>query len=169
LFARELDDAYLETLLHAIDTADPRVVEEGYHGHTIVVYRGRFVALARALEEVGVQGLDEAVSEARGDMLLADSLAGAREKVVEKVLRDLRQGLAVAQAGQEQLKAGLGAQATQVSGVRDTLVGQQQELATRLVAGQEALSGMRKTRVFRLLSWLEQLLARLLGPAPRED
>ena len=57
LFAHESDDEYLDTLLQEIDLNNPKIIEKGYHGYSIVFYRGRFLALADGLGDEDKDGM----------------------------------------------------------------------------------------------------------------
>jgi len=158
-FADDLENARLETLLLENDSAGPRVMEKEYHGYKIVLHRGRFIALALTLGEVDVANLDEAEGAARGDILVTDSLEGAKEAVLHRVIRDLRRELASMQAGHEKLSNQLRECSRIISTLRDSLAAQQNEQARQLADCQAFLGRVRNSLLFRARRRLARIFA----------
>jgi hypothetical protein len=155
-FENELDDERLETLLLENDSAGPRVLEKGFHGYRIMLYRGRFVAVALALGHVDLESVNEDGDRSRGDVLVADSLEKAKEAVMQHVVGDLRQELASLHAGQEKLAGQLTECLELIGTVRDSLAAQQQEQARQLADCQTFVGRVRNSPLLRLRRRLAQ-------------
>jgi hypothetical protein len=102
-FTHEFDDDYLARVLAQEEQfpSSPTPILEGYRGHDVVFYRGRFFALAEGISELRVNETDEArlrEHEAAGHCFIAPSLSELKESVDESLFLRFQEGLRAARA-----------------------------------------------------------------------
>jgi hypothetical protein len=166
VFARASDDTFLATLLQTeVDSAEPRLIEEGYLGHNLVFYRRRFLALPQTLGAIDRQRLNEIAAGARGTQgtLVGDSLDDIKEQVEQHILGELRAAQDVLAVKQQELTA----LRQELATVRQTLETErreaqerQEELAAQLAACEEFMARVRRSLPFRLRRAITSLFAR---------
>jgi len=94
VFARAWDDEFLADLLDTeVHSSDPQLLVEGYHRYNLVLHRGRFLALAQSLGDMGPERLHEAARQGRDGpgILVGESLAHLKERVAEQTVGQLEQ------------------------------------------------------------------------------
>jgi hypothetical protein len=153
-FENEPDDIRLDELLLENDSAGPRVLEEEFHGHRIVLYRGRFFAVPLPCGEVNYEHINETAGRECGEVLVADSFERAKDAVMHQVVADLRRELALLHAGQEALSRQLAESLSLITTIRDSLTAWQQEQERQLADCQTFVGRVRNSPLFRFRRWL---------------
>jgi Sulfotransferase domain len=123
VFARALDDEYLAGVLESeVQASNPQLLQEGYHGHNLVLHHGRVLAFAQALGARQRTDLDAAAARSHdgAGIFVGDSLTQVKEKVADHAIRDLEQRLTLLQTKHEVLEHELADCVAFVSRIRNS-------------------------------------------------